>query len=98
VTVGTFEPVGPATLYFPGAIAYAFVTKLNALGSALEYSTYLGGTANGGLTEIGDIGYSIAVNAAGDAVVGGNTYSFGIPNPLFDYLHHHTCHRRRGYS
>ena len=44
----------------------AFVTKLNATGSALIYSTFLGSNSSG--TEEG---LGIAVNAAGNAVVTG---------------------------
>ena len=40
------------------------MTKLNASGSALVYSTYLGGSG-------GDLGNGIAVDAAGNAYVTG---------------------------
>jgi hypothetical protein len=52
----------------------AFVTKLNAAGSALVYSTYLGGS---GLS--GDYGFGIAVDAAGNAYVTGLTSSSNFP-------------------
>ena len=54
-----------------------FVSKLNASGSALVYSTYLGG---GG----GDSGASIAIDSSGDAYITGNTGSNAFPtfNPL----------------
>src|SRR5262249_31214344 len=42
----------------------AFVTKLNASGSALLYSTYLGGIN-------GDSGYAIAIDNSGEAYVTG---------------------------
>jgi hypothetical protein len=44
----------------------AFVTKINADGSALAYSTYLGGSA-------GDGGWGIAVDSAGNSYVTGFT-------------------------
>ncbi|MBL7992118.1 MAG: VCBS repeat-containing protein, partial [Candidatus Kapabacteria bacterium] len=44
----------------------AFVTKLNAAGSALVYSTYLGGTGD-------ERGYGIAVDASGNAHIAGYT-------------------------
>jgi hypothetical protein len=44
-----------------------FVTKLNAAGTALVYSTYLGGSG-------GEIGYAIAVDSAGNAYVTGETH------------------------
>jgi len=55
----------------------AFVTKLNATGSALLYSTYLGGTG-------GDFGSGIAVDTVGNAYVTGGASSSNFPtkNPL----------------
>ena len=50
----------------------AFVTKLDATGSARLYSTYFGG-ANA------DRGYGIAVDGAGSAYVAGATYSTDFP-------------------
>jgi hypothetical protein len=54
-----------------------FVTKLNATGTALVYSTYLGGSGY-------DQGNSIAVDSLGDAIVGGVTSSTDFPtlNPI----------------
>jgi hypothetical protein len=51
-----------------------FVTKLNASGSALVYSTYLGGTADEPYWSA-----SIAVDSDGDAYVAGTTYSPDFP-------------------
>jgi hypothetical protein len=50
----------------------AFVTEINATGSALVYSTYLGGSSY-------DFGYGIAVDGAGNAYVTGRTYSTDFP-------------------
>ena len=50
----------------------AFVAKLNPAGNALVYSTFLGGSAN-------DSGNAIAVDAAGNAYVTGDTYSTNFP-------------------
>ena len=53
----------------------AFVAKLSADGSALVYSTYLGGSGNDG----SDAGNGIAVDAAGNAYVTGHTFSPDFP-------------------
>jgi photosystem II stability/assembly factor-like uncharacterized protein len=54
----------------------AFVTKINAAGSKLVYSTYLGGS----ITEGGfEYGYGIAVNSSGQAFVTGQTESTDFP-------------------
>ncbi len=55
----------------------AFVVKLNSAGSALVYSTYLGG-------RFGDSGQGIAVDSGGNAYVTGFTGSTDFPtvNPL----------------
>lgn len=50
----------------------AFVTRISASGSALTYSTYLGGTAD-------ERGLGIAVDAAGRAYVTGDTWSTDFP-------------------
>ncbi|PYX63240.1 MAG: hypothetical protein DMG74_17815 [Acidobacteria bacterium] len=50
----------------------AFVAKLNAAGTALMYSTYLGGSNS-------DLGRAIAVNEKGEAFVAGATYSSDFP-------------------
>lgn len=63
-----------------GGATNAFVTKFDASGSALVYSTYLGGTGAGtGSTDVGDKGYGIAVDADGNAYVTGVTGSTDFP-------------------
>ncbi|MGH9842479.1 MAG: SBBP repeat-containing protein [Blastocatellia bacterium] len=67
----------------PGGGANAFVTKLNAAGTALIYSTYLGG----GRTDVGQgiavdsagSAYDIAADPAGNAYVTGATGSTNFP-------------------
>ena len=49
-----------------------FISKLNPAGSALAYSTYLGGSAL-------DLCAGIAVDASGNAYVAGTTYSTNFP-------------------
>ena len=55
--------------------ADAFVTKLNQDGSALVYSTYLGGTRDEGMY----YGKTIAVDPAGNAYITGDTTSSDFP-------------------
>ncbi|MGA7380572.1 MAG: SBBP repeat-containing protein, partial [Terriglobales bacterium] len=57
---------------YTGGPFHAFVTKLNPTGSALIYSTYLGGSGN-------DYGYGIAVDSSGNAFVTGSTNSTNFP-------------------
>jgi hypothetical protein len=54
----------------------AFVTKLNATGSVLVFSTYLGGRA-------ADIGRGIAVDGSANAYVTGETASANFPTASF---------------
>ena len=56
----------------PSIVGHAFVTKLNAAGSAVVYSTYLGGSG-------GEFGYGIAVDSSGNAYVTGSTESTNFP-------------------
>lgn len=49
-----------------------FVTKMNADGSALVYSTYIGGTFD-------DNGFGIVVDSTGNAYITGSTSSSGFP-------------------
>ena len=69
-----FPTVSPIQAAFGGGVRDAFVTKLNAAGSTLVYSTYLGGSAD-------DIqfGFDIAVDAAGNAYITGQTFSTDFP-------------------
>ncbi len=70
-TVNAFQPI------YRGGQSEAYVTKLNATGTALVYSTYLGGNGI-------DLGNGIAIDAAGNAYVTGETNSTDFPraNPL----------------
>ena len=79
-TEGDFPTMNPLQPY-ESADDSAFVTKINSSGSALVYSTYLGGNQ-------GNPGYGIAVDSAGDAYVTGSTTSNNFPtlNPLQPHL------------
>jgi Beta-propeller repeat len=74
-TVGAVQPVFRGV---PGSSANAFVTKLNASGTApLLYSTYLGGSQSA-------LGNAIAVDALGKAYVAGSAY-FDFPVTPFAF-------------
>jgi Bacterial Ig-like domain (group 3)/Beta-propeller repeat len=70
---------GPGFPITPGAFqtvckngSCAYLTKLNPAGSALVYSTYLGGSVQ-------DQAFGIAVDSAGNAYITGQTYSTDFP-------------------
>ena len=72
------NPGSPSTLYAGTEVAgEGFMLKLNAAGSSLLYSTFLGGDET-------DYCTGIAVDAFGNAYVSGVTYSTNFPtaNPL----------------
>ncbi len=60
-----------------GGITDAFVTKFNASGTEVLYSTYLGGTSK-------DWGIGIAVDSADNAYVTGQTASYDFPSHAND--------------
>lgn len=66
VTAGAFQTAGGDTL------GDVFVTKLNASGSALIYSTYIAGNSI-------DEGFAIALDDSGSAYVAGRTFSADFP-------------------
>jgi hypothetical protein len=68
VTPGAFQ----MNIGSSDGVADGFVTKLNPAGSALEYSTYLGGNASDGVN-------AVAVSADGRVYVTGSTASENFP-------------------
>ena len=62
----------PLMAVIPAVYTDAFVTKLNAAGNTILYSTYLGGNDL-------DLAQSITVNTAGEAYVTGHTNSTNFP-------------------
>jgi len=64
------------------AVDDAFITKINPAGSALVYSTYLGGGSE-------DAPYGIALDQAGNVYVTGRTNSsdFPLTNPIQSVVH-----------
>lgn len=70
-TPGAFQPFS--------TVDDAFVAKINPSGSALVYSTNLGGSCPSGAFIYGDAGRGIAVDAAGNAYVAGAACSKDFP-------------------
>ncbi len=66
-----FPTLNPAQMTYGGG-SDAFVTKINAAGSALVYSTFLGGSGD-------DFGSRVVVDATFNAHVTGNTFSTNFP-------------------
>ncbi len=73
-TSSTDFPTTPGAFQttYNGGLHDVFVAKLNATGSALSYSTYLG-------TSEGERGFGIAVDSAGQAYVTGTTFAESFP-------------------
>jgi hypothetical protein len=71
-----FPTKNPIQAFYAGG-GDTFIAKLNAAGTALTYSTYLGGSG-------GDNGNGIAVDSAGNVYVAGGTSSIDFPtmNPM----------------
>jgi len=83
VTAGAFQATNRALVpYGPGGLAAsynqtnAFVAKLNPAGTALVYSTYLGGT---GRNQRGDNATAVQVDDAGNAYIAGVAGSTDFP-------------------
>lgn len=70
VTTGSFQVTKS------GTSITAFVSKLNPAGTALVYSTYLGGSSN---PEFGDGATGVTVDSSGDAYLVGITGSTNFP-------------------
>jgi hypothetical protein len=80
-TRSTNFPTANARQPFLRGFSDAFVAKLSASGSSLEYSTYLGGAEREQRLGILDFGFSqgVALDAAGNAYVTGVTQSSDFP-------------------
>jgi hypothetical protein len=76
-TLGAFQPMthGHYNFGYGTFSSNAFVTKLNSTGTALLYSTYLGGSGNGG----GDSASGIAIDSSGNAYITGGATSVDFP-------------------
>jgi uncharacterized protein (TIGR03437 family) len=77
VTPGAFQTASPRVESAP------FVTKLNPAGTALVYSTYLGGKGSSGSGPFGvngdDVPHGVAVDASGNAYIVGGAASTDFP-------------------
>ena len=71
-TAAAFQSVNHATAVATGLVGNAFITKINSTGSALVYSTYLGGSVN-------DAAQAVAVDSSGNAYISGYTGSTDFP-------------------
>ena len=81
-SLNSFPAANPIQSTFGGGVSDAFVTKLNPGGSALVYSTFVGGNDM-------DRGLAIAVDSAGNVYITGLTFSQDFPtspNPVQEVL------------
>jgi uncharacterized protein (TIGR03437 family) len=77
VTSGAFQPTGPSAPWAPGGGGVNTLSKLNAAGSALIYSTYMAG------------GESLDIDSAGNAyVAGAATYGFPTTAGAYQACNH----------
>ena len=77
-TASTNFPLkNPVQALYGGGTADAFLAEVNSNGSALVYSTYMGGNDY-------DVGLGISVNTTGEAIAAGYTVSTNFPtvNPI----------------
>jgi hypothetical protein len=83
-TSSTNFPIANAVQATMGGTQDAFVTKLNDDGSALVYSTFLGGAGGIDGSNSSEFGEAIAVDSSRNAYVTGNTFSNNFPliNPI----------------
>jgi len=76
ITTGAYQTTNKAVSSDGGT--NVFVTKLNPSGTALVYSSYLGGSGNKYL-DLGDTASDLAVDSSGNVYVSGTTYSTDFP-------------------
>lgn len=79
VTSGAFQTTNHASAVVNQYNTNAFVTKLNPAGTALVYSTYLGGSLYSSDSDGGDGANGLTVDGSGNAYIAGVTYSADFP-------------------
>jgi hypothetical protein len=78
LTSGAFQAINYASA--ANSVTTAFVSKFNPSGTALLYSTYIGGNAIAGTQyNQGDYGKSLTVDSSGNVYLTGYTYSQNFP-------------------
>jgi hypothetical protein len=79
ITSGVFQSVyRGGDIPYPMPAGDAFVTKVNPTGTALVYSTFLGGAGD-------DRGQAIAIDSSGNAYIAGSTNSPNFPTTMGAY-------------
>lgn len=97
VLPGSFQTVNKAEV--TNKSSTAFVSEVNASGTALIYSTYLGGSGippNATGQPSGDIAYSLALDAAGNVYVAGSTWSADFPATAGAFQTNHNAAAAKG--
>jgi hypothetical protein len=79
VTSGAYQTTNHAVA---NGLSNVFITEMNPTGTALVYSTYLGGSGGRPNTAEGDIGNAIAVDSSGNAFVVGQTFTDDFPGDV----------------
>jgi hypothetical protein len=78
-TAGALQPNDPTPASNP-LVSHAFVSKLNPAGTALVYSTYLGGTTAGAFFPVPqEFVTAIAIDPSGNVFLGGQTAATDFP-------------------
>ena len=79
ISSGAFQPANKAAV--ANNAGTAFVAQLSPGGTALTYSTYLGGcgTVNSMSQALGDAAYALTLDAGGNVYVAGSTWSADFP-------------------
>jgi hypothetical protein len=83
MTSGAYQSQNKAAMAASGHGSTVFVSKFNAAGTALLYSTYLGGS---GSYYGGDYGYAIALDSQKNAYLTGTTSSGDFPTTKAGFL------------